>query len=191
MLRRFQRPCFRLPIEQALERPDSGPVEIYGNHCVICHLSLTAASGWWGGMGHPTMAMLIHLDIVSAESAIFSGQAEMIFAPAVMGEVGVAPRHAPLVTRLKPGEVRVNMPGGGEQSFYVSGGILEIQPHVVTILSDTALRAHDIDEAEAIAARERAEQAMHDHDSEMEYAAAEAALAEATAQLALLKRLKR
>lgn len=137
------------------------------------------------------MAMLTHLDIVSAESELFSGQAEMVFAPAMAGEVGIAPRHAPLITQLKPGEVRVELPGGEEQSFYVSGGILEVQPHVVTVLSDTALRAHDIDEAAAIAARERAEQAMHDHDSEMEYAAAEAALAEAVAQLALLKRIKK
>lgn len=137
------------------------------------------------------MAMLIHLDIVSAESALFSGQAEMVFAPAIMGEVGIAPRHAPLITRLKPGEVRAKLPNGEEQSFYVSGGILEVQPHVVTVLSDTALRAHDIDEAEALAAKERAEQLKQDHASEMEYAAAEAALAEASAQLALLNRIKR
>ncbi|MBT8420042.1 MAG: F0F1 ATP synthase subunit epsilon [Gammaproteobacteria bacterium] len=137
------------------------------------------------------MAMLIHLDIVSAEAEIFSGQAEMVFAPAMMGEVGIAPRHAPLITQLKPGEVRVQMPGGNHQSFYVSGGILEVQPHVITVLSDTALRAHDIDEAAALAAKEQAEQAMRDQTSEMEYAAAEAALVEATAQLTILKRVKK
>nr|VFJ44201.1 MAG: F-type H+-transporting ATPase subunit epsilon [Candidatus Kentron sp. FM]VFJ44561.1 MAG: F-type H+-transporting ATPase subunit epsilon [Candidatus Kentron sp. FM]VFK06543.1 MAG: F-type H+-transporting ATPase subunit epsilon [Candidatus Kentron sp. FM] len=137
------------------------------------------------------MAMLTHLDIVSAEAEIFSGQVAMVFAPATMGEVGIAPRHAPLITRLKPGEVRAQLPSGEEQWFYVSGGILEVQPHVVTVLSDTALRAHDIDEAAALAAKERAEQAMQDHTSEMEYAAAEAALVEATAQLTLLKRVKK
>ena len=86
------------------------------------------------------MAMTLHLDIVSAETEIYSGPAEMVFAPAIMGEVGITPRHAPLLTRLRPGEVRVRVPDGEEQSFYVSGGILEIQPHVVTVLSDTALR---------------------------------------------------
>nr|VFJ97416.1 MAG: ATP synthase F1 subcomplex epsilon subunit [Candidatus Kentron sp. H]VFJ98136.1 MAG: ATP synthase F1 subcomplex epsilon subunit [Candidatus Kentron sp. H]VFK02314.1 MAG: ATP synthase F1 subcomplex epsilon subunit [Candidatus Kentron sp. H] len=137
------------------------------------------------------MAMLIHLDIVSAEHGIFSGQTEMVFAPAVMGEIGIAPRHAPLITRLKPGEIRVRLPGGEEQSFYVSGGILEIQPHVITVLSDTAMWAHDIDEAAALAAKEQAEQAMENHHSEMEFAMAEATLAEASAQLALLKRIKK
>nr|VFK22107.1 MAG: ATP synthase F1 subcomplex epsilon subunit [Candidatus Kentron sp. MB]VFK27711.1 MAG: ATP synthase F1 subcomplex epsilon subunit [Candidatus Kentron sp. MB]VFK74400.1 MAG: ATP synthase F1 subcomplex epsilon subunit [Candidatus Kentron sp. MB] len=136
------------------------------------------------------MAMTIHLDIVSAERGIFSGQAEMVFAPAVMGEVGIAPRHAPLITRLKPGEVRAHLPNGKGESFYVSGGILEVQPHIVTVLSDTVVRAHDIDEAAAQTAKERAEQAMQNHSSEMEYAAAEAALAEASAQLALLNRRK-
>ncbi|NCF80440.1 MAG: F0F1 ATP synthase subunit epsilon, partial [Proteobacteria bacterium] len=101
------------------------------------------------------MAMTIHVDIVSAESAIFSGLAEMVFAPAVMGEVGVLPGHAPLVTTLKPGEVRVRLPGGEEQSFYVSSGMLEVQPHMVTVLSDTAQRAGDLDEAAALEAKER------------------------------------
>nr|VFK53338.1 MAG: F-type H+-transporting ATPase subunit epsilon [Candidatus Kentron sp. TC] len=144
------------------------------------------------------MAMVVHLDIVSAEREIFSGSAKMVFAPAIMGEVGIAPRHAPLITRLKPGEVRVRFANDEEESFYVSGGILEIQPHLVTVLSDTALRAHDIDEASALAAKEQAEQAMKNHTSEMEYAATEASLAEASArlaeasaQLALLNRVKR
>nr|VFK07101.1 MAG: ATP synthase F1 subcomplex epsilon subunit [Candidatus Kentron sp. LPFa]VFK23689.1 MAG: ATP synthase F1 subcomplex epsilon subunit [Candidatus Kentron sp. LPFa]VFK59058.1 MAG: ATP synthase F1 subcomplex epsilon subunit [Candidatus Kentron sp. UNK]VFK68999.1 MAG: ATP synthase F1 subcomplex epsilon subunit [Candidatus Kentron sp. UNK] len=144
------------------------------------------------------MAMEVHLDIVSAEREIFSGLVEMVFAPAIMGEVGIMPRHAPLITRLKPGEVRVRLPNSGEESFYVSGGILEIQPHVITVLSDTALRAHDIDEASALAAKEQAEQAMNNHTSEMEYAATEASLAEASArlaeasaQLALLSRIRK
>ena len=137
------------------------------------------------------MAMVIHVDIVSAESEIFSGPAEMVFAPAVMGEVGIAPRHSPLVTTLKPGEVRVRRPGGEEDSFYVSGGILEVQPHVVTVLSDTALRAHDVDEAAAMEAKERAEQAMKDRTSEFEYAKAKTELAQAAAQLAAIERLRK
>ena len=96
------------------------------------------------------MAMTIHVDIVSAEAAISSGSATMVFAPAEMGEVGIAPRHTPMLTRLKPGEVRVQTDDGKEQSFYVSGGMLEVQPHVVTVLSDTALRAKDLDEAAAL-----------------------------------------
>ena len=91
------------------------------------------------------MAMMIHVDIVSAEGEIHSGQAEMVYAPAVMGEVGIAPRHTPLVTRLKPGEIRVDTGKGEMKHFYVSGGILEVQPHVVTVLADTAIRAHDLD----------------------------------------------
>jgi len=134
------------------------------------------------------VALRIHLDVVSVESKIFSGQVEMVFAPAVMGEVGIAPRHAPLVTVLKPGEVRACSPGGEEQSFYVSGGILEIQPHVVTVLSDTALRVHDIDEAKALAAKVRAEQIMEEYTSEIEYAKARSELAQAVAQLTALKR---
>src|SRR5210317_1402207 len=106
------------------------------------------------------MAMTLHVDIVSAEAEIFSGPATMIFAPAEMGEVGISPRHAPMVTRLKPGEVRVQTQEGGEQHVYVSGGILEVQPHKVTVLADTATRAADLDEAAAIEAKERAEKAM-------------------------------
>lgn len=137
------------------------------------------------------MAMTMHVDIVSAEAEIFSGSAEMVFAPAIMGEVGVMPRHSPLLTRLKPGEVRVLRPGGEEEFVYVSGGILEVQPHVVTVLSDTALRAHDVDEAAALSARERAEQALKDKTSEMEYAKAKAELAQAAAQLAAIQRLRK
>lgn len=137
------------------------------------------------------MAMTIHIDIVSAESEIFSGLAEMVFAPAEMGEVGIAPSHTPLLTRLKPGEVRVQVPGGEEESFYVSGGILEVQPHLVTVLSDTALRAQDVDEAAAKEAKERAERAMHDRKSDIDYAKAKAELAQAAAQLAALQRLRK
>ncbi len=137
------------------------------------------------------MAMTMHLDIVSAESEIFSGTVEMVFAPAVMGEVGITPRHTPLLTHLKPGEVRARLAGGEEEAFYVSGGILEIQPHVVTVLSDTALRAHDIDEAAALEAKTRAEQALQDRKSDIEYAKAQAELAEAAAQLQALQRLRK
>jgi F-type H+-transporting ATPase subunit epsilon len=137
------------------------------------------------------MAMTIHVDIVSAEKAIFSGLAEMVFAPAVMGEVGIAPRHAPLVTRLKPGEVRVRLPGGGEESFYVSGGMLEIQPHMVTVLSDTAVRAADLDEVAVLKAKEEAEKAIHDREAKIDYAAAQAQLAETVAQLKAIQRLRK
>ncbi|MBL1260305.1 MAG: F0F1 ATP synthase subunit epsilon [Thiotrichaceae bacterium] len=135
------------------------------------------------------MAMTIHVDIVSAESEIFSGTAEMVFAPAVMGEVGILPGHAPLLTQLKPGEVRVKN-GDSEESFYVSGGMLEVQPHVVTVLSDTALRAKDIDEAAALQAKQKAEDALQDKTSEFEYAKAQSELAEAVAQLQAIKKLK-
>ncbi|MEJ2621406.1 MAG: F0F1 ATP synthase subunit epsilon [Candidatus Thiodiazotropha sp.] len=138
------------------------------------------------------MAMTIHVDIVSAEGEIFSGVAEMIYAPAAMGEVGIAPRHTPLVTQLKPGEVRVDTGGGKEmQHFYVSGGILEIQPHVVTVLADTAIRATDLDEAAAEEAKRRAEEAMADRSAEFEYAKAQAELAEAVAQLRAIERIRK
>jgi F-type H+-transporting ATPase subunit epsilon len=127
--------------------------------------------------------MTLHVDIVSAEDEIFSGTATMVFAPAVMGEVGIAPRHTPLLTRLKPGEVRVQTQGGEEQSFFVSGGMLEIQPHVVTILADTAIRAHDLDEAQALEAKERAEKMLADKSADVDYAKAQAELAESMAQL--------
>ncbi len=137
------------------------------------------------------MAMTLHVDIVSAEAEIFSGTANMVFAPAEMGEVGIAPRHAPLLTRLKPGEVRVQAEGEEEQFFYVSGGMLEIQPHVVTVLADTALRARDLDEAAALRVKERAEKAMEDKTSDFDYARAQAELAEATAQLHAIQRLRK
>lgn len=137
------------------------------------------------------MAMTMHVNIVSAEQEIYSGTVTQVFAPAEMGEVGVLPRHAPMLSTLKPGVVRVISQEGDEQSFYVSGGILEIQPHVVTILSDTALRAADIDESAALAAKERAEVAMKDKASDMDYAKAKSELIEAVAQIEALKKLRK
>jgi len=134
--------------------------------------------------------MTIHVDIVSAEAEIFSGTANMVFAPAEMGEVGIAPRHTALLTRLKPGEVRVQVEGQEDQYFYVSGGILEIQPHVVTVLADTALRARDLDEAAALRVKERAERAIADKASDFDYAKAQAELAEASAQLHAIRRMR-
>ena len=138
------------------------------------------------------MENLLHVDIVSAEDNIFSGEAEVVYAPAEMGEVGIYPRHAPLITRLKPGEVRVKVPNEAEeQHYYVSGGVLEIQPHVVTVLADTALRAKDLDEAKALEAKQRAEQLLADRTAGAEKATAEAALAEAVAQLRMLDQLRK
>ena len=137
------------------------------------------------------MAMTIHVDIVSAEEEIFSGAAEMVFAPAEMGEVGITPRHTPLLTRMKAGEVRVQTEGHEELTFVVSGGMLEVQPHVITVLADTAVRAKDLDEAAALEAKERAEQALKDQTSEIEYARAQAELAESIAQLRALERLRK
>ena len=139
--------------------------------------------------------MTTHIDVVSAESEIFSGSAIMVYAPAEMGEVGIAPRHAPMLARLKPGEVRVVAQDGEEQRIYVSGGILEVQPHIVTILADVATRAADLDEAAALEAREHAEKSMHDKTDAVDYAKAQKEFAEAAAQLrsieALRKRAKR
>lgn len=137
------------------------------------------------------MAMTIHVDIVSAEADIFSGLAEMVFAPAVLGEVGITPRHAPLLTPLKPGEVRVRLNPEREESFYISGGLLEIQPHVVTVLADTALRAHDLDEASALEAKQRAEKMLADKQSDIDYARAQAELVEAMAQLQAIERMRK
>ncbi len=136
------------------------------------------------------MAMTMHVDIVSAEAEIFSGTATMVFAPAEMGELGIAPRHTQLLTRLKPGEVRVLDEKGDEQSFYVSGGILEVQPHVVTVLSDTALRAKDLDEAAALQAKEQAEKLLADNQSDIDYAKAQLELAEAVAQLRAIQKIR-
>ena len=133
----------------------------------------------------------IHVDIVSAEGEIFSGEASMVFAPAVMGEIGIAPRHAPLLTTLKPGEVRVQTPAGDEQFFYVSGGAIEIQPHLVTVLADTALRARDLDEAAALQAKQRAEEALKDRGDKIGVAEAQAELARAMAQIKAIEKLRK
>mgnify|MGYP000721224345 FL=1 len=136
------------------------------------------------------MSMTLHVDIVSAEAEIYSGTVTMVYAPAEMGEVGIAPRHAPLLTKLKPGEVRVQTQDGEEQSFFVSGGLLEVQPHVVTVLADTAIRAHDLDEAAALEAKERAEQMLSDKQADIDYARAQAELVESMAQLAAIRKLR-
>jgi F-type H+-transporting ATPase subunit epsilon len=136
------------------------------------------------------MAMTLHVDIVSAEAEIFSGTVTMVFAPAEMGEVGIAPRHAPLLTRLKPGEIRIQQADGSEQSFFVSGGMLEVQPHVVTVLADTAIRAHDLDEAAAVEAKERAERLLADKHADIDYAKAQAELAQSIAQLRAIQKLR-
>ena len=137
------------------------------------------------------MAMTMHVNIVSAENEIYSGTVTQVFAPAEMGEVGIMPRHAPMLSTLKPGVVRVISQEDEEQTFYVSGGILEIQPHVVTILSDTALRASDIDESAALEAKSRAEAAMKDKASDMDYAKAKTELIEAVAQIEALKKIRK
>jgi F-type H+-transporting ATPase subunit epsilon len=137
------------------------------------------------------MAHTIHVDIVSAEGQIFSGEATMVFVPGSQGELGIAPRHAPLLTTLKAGEVRVQSEGQEEQWFYVGGGALEIQPHLVTVLADTAARAHDLDEAAALAAKQRAEDAMRERTDKVEIAEAQAELARAVAQLRAIERLRK
>ncbi len=137
------------------------------------------------------MAMTMQVNIVSAEKEIFSGVVTQVFAPAEMGEVGVMPRHAPMLSTLKPGVVRVISQEGDEQTFFVSGGILEIQPHVVTILSDTALRAADIDESAALEAKTRAEAAIKDKASDMDYARAKTELIEAVAQIEALRKVRK
>ena len=135
------------------------------------------------------MAMTLHVDIVSAEQEIYSGTAEMVFAPLSTGEVGVLPRHAPLIARMKAGEVRVRT-GSEELQFYVSGGVLEVQPHVVTVLADTAIRARDMDEAAAQLAKQRAEEALKDRKADIDYAQAQADLAQAVAQLHFIHKLR-
>ena len=133
----------------------------------------------------------IHVDIVSAEGEIFSGEAAMVFAPAAMGDIGIAPRHAPLLTTLRPGEVRVQLPGGEEQFFFVGGGAIEVQPHLVTVLADTALRAKDIDEAAALQAKQRAEEALKDRAGKIDVAEAQAELARAVAQIRAIEKLRK
>ncbi len=138
------------------------------------------------------MAMTIHLDIVSAEAAIYSGLAEFVVVPAEMGEVGIYPRHAPMLTRIKAGSVRIKAPDKAEEDLiYVSGGILEVQPGVVTILSDTAIRGADLDEARVLEAKKQAEEAMANRTGAMEYAQAQIELAQAVAQLQAIDKLRK
>ena len=132
----------------------------------------------------------IRVDIVSAEGEIFSGEAEMVFAPGQLGEIGIAPRHAPLLTDLKPGEVRVQPPEGEERVFYVSGGILEVQPQRVTVLANSALRAEDLDETAALEARERAREALEGRHGEIDLEQAQRDLIEAEARYRAAERLK-
>ena len=136
------------------------------------------------------MAKTIHVDIVSAEGEIFSGEAEIVFVPATEGELGITPRHAPLLTLIKAGEVRVKT-AEGEVSIFVGGGALEVQPHKVTVLADTALRAQDIDEAAALAAKQRAEEALASKEGKIDQAQALAELAQAAAQLKLLEKIRK
>lgn len=133
----------------------------------------------------------IQCDIVSAEKAIYSGEVTMVIASGVAGELGIAPRHAPLITQLKPGQVRVLLADGGEEDFYVSGGILEVQPYMVSVLADTAVRADDIDEAAAIQAKEDAESLLQDKSKRQDLAKVQADLAKAVAQIQAITRLKK
>ncbi|WP_324779785.1 F0F1 ATP synthase subunit epsilon [Thiobacillus sedimenti] len=138
------------------------------------------------------MAMTIHVDIVSAEESLYSGTAEVVIAPGERGELGIHPRHTPLLTTLKPGSVRIKVPNQAEEELvYVSGGILEVQPHLVTILSDSAIRGADLDEAKALDAKRAAEEAMKDKAASLDYAQAQAELAQAVAQLAAIKKLRK
>ena len=134
---------------------------------------------------------VIHVDVVSAEGEIFSGPAKMVFVPASEGDIGIAPRHAPLLTLLKAGEVRIQTPEGAEHLIFVGGGVLEIQPKKVTVLADTALRAKDIDAAAALAAKQRAEEALKDKVDKISQAEALAELTRAAAQLKLIEKLRK
>lgn len=138
------------------------------------------------------MAMTVHVDVVSAEELIFSGLAEIVIVPGEMGELGIYPRHTPLLTRIKPGSVRIRRPDqAAEELIYVSGGMLEVQPDVVTILSDTAIRGKDLDEARAMEAKQAAEEAMKNRTSDLDYAQAESELAQAIAQLRLIQQIRK
>ncbi|TCT19135.1 F0F1 ATP synthase subunit epsilon [Thiobaca trueperi] len=137
------------------------------------------------------MAMTIRVDIVSAEGAIHSGSATMVYATAELGEVGIAPRHTAFISRLRPGDVRVQNEQGEQEHFYVSGGVLEVQPNLVTVLADTAIRARDLDEAAAMEAKRRAEDALAGQTAEFEYAKAQSELAEAVAQLRAIEKLRK
>lgn len=138
------------------------------------------------------MAMTVHIDVVSAEKSMFSGLAEVVVVPGEMGELGIYPRHAPLLTRIKPGSVRIKVPNQAEEELiYVSGGMLEVQPNVVTILADTASRGADLDEVRALEAKQAAEEAMKNRTSDIDYAQAQAELAEAIAQLRAIQQIRK
>ncbi len=138
------------------------------------------------------MAMTVHVDVVSAEESIFSGLAEMVIVPGQMGELGIYPRHAALLTRIKPGSIRIKRPDQVEDELiYVSGGMIEVQPNVVTILSDTAIRGKDLGEARALEAKQAAEEAMRNRSSDIDYAQAESELVNAIAQLKVIQQLRK
>ncbi len=138
------------------------------------------------------MAMTVHVDVVSAEASIFSGLAELVIVPGEAGELGIYPRHSALLTRIKPGSVRLKLPDQSEDELiYVSGGMLEVQPDMITILADTAIRGGDLDEARALQAKQDAEEAMKNRGSDIDYAQAQAELAEAIAQLAAITQLRK
>ena len=137
------------------------------------------------------MANTIHIDVVSAEESIFSGEAEFVVLPGEAGELGIYPRHTPLITRIKPGSVRIKVQGQTEEELvFVAGGVLEVQPGVITVLADTAIRGHDLDEAKALAAQQRAQETLQNRTSQLEYAKAVAELAEASAQIAAIRKLR-
>ena len=137
------------------------------------------------------MAHTIHVDVVSAEELIFSGEAEFVALPGEAGELGIYPKHTPLITRIKPGAVRIKVAGQAEDEFvFVAGGILEVQPNAVTVLADTAIRGHDLDEAKAAEAKKLAEEALVNKEAKIDYAKAQAELSAAIAQLAAIQRLR-
>lgn len=136
------------------------------------------------------MANTFQVDVVSAEEQIFSGQAEFVALPGEAGELGIYPKHTPLITRIRPGAVRIQLTGGGEEFVFVAGGILEVQPNGVTVLADTAIRGGDLDEAKATAAKKQAEELMLNKDSNIDYAKAQAEMAAAVAQLAAIQKLR-
>ena len=136
------------------------------------------------------MAKQLHVDIVSAEQQIFSGEADMIIAPGEAGELGILPEHAPLLTRIKPGTVRIQHGGQDTEVIYVSGGMMEVQPDRVTVLADTSIRAHDLDEAKALEAERQAKEALTNRTGALEVAKAQAELAEAAAQLQAIRKLR-
>ena len=137
------------------------------------------------------MAQTIHVDVVSAEESIFSGEAEFVVLPGEAGELGIYPKHTPLITRIKPGSVRIKIPGQAEEELvFVAGGVLEVQPGVITVLADTAIRGHDLDEAKALEAQQRAKESLQNRTSQMEYAKAVSELAEASAQIAAIRKLR-